>query len=168
MGQHLSTTIHDHRIAWLAAFAISIHILESTLPSPLPGLKPGLANIITITVLCLEGWSSAAWVSMLRILVGSIIIGTFLSPTFVLSLSGALGSLMILWPATKLPGKGFGPIGYSLLASLAHISSQFWIAYILFIPHPAVWHLFPVLLTFAVLLGIFNGIISYQIVTKLK
>ncbi|MGD9000355.1 MAG: Gx transporter family protein, partial [Granulosicoccaceae bacterium] len=35
----------DQRIARLAALAIVIHVAESALPSPLPGIKPGFANI---------------------------------------------------------------------------------------------------------------------------
>ncbi len=156
----LKSTAEDSRIAWLTALAVSIHVLESSLPSPIPGLKPGLANIITITVLCQFGWRTAAWVSILRVLVGSLILGTFLSPTFMLSFSGALASIFVLWLGSRLPGRGFGPLGYSLLASIAHISAQFVTAYQLFIPHPGLWRLFPVLLTFAIVLGIINGIIS--------
>ena len=55
-------------------------------------------------------------------------------------------------------------LGYSLLASMAHISAQFVTAWLLFIPHPGLWRLFPVLLTFAVALGIFNGIISHSLI----
>ncbi len=43
---HIRTTAEDHRIAWLTALAITIHIMESALPAPVPGLKPGLANVI--------------------------------------------------------------------------------------------------------------------------
>lgn len=163
----LHTTVEDHRIAWLAAAAVAIHVLESLLPSPLPGLKPGLANIITIIVLCLYGWSSAAWVSLLRVFVSSLLLGTFLSPTFMLSLGGALCTILILWPMTKLPGKGFSGLGYSIAAAMAHISGQFVIAYLWFIPHHAIWKLFPILLSFAVLVGLVNGIISNKVVKQL-
>lgn len=162
----IKSTPEDHRIAWLTALAISIHILESSLPSPVPGLKPGLANIIIITVLCQFGWRTAAWVSMLRVLVGSLILGTFLSPTFMLSLSGATASILAIGLASRIPGRGFSAIGYSLLASISHISAQFITAYLLFIPHPGLWRLFPVLLTFAIVLGIFNGIISLLLLKR--
>lgn len=164
----LTPNQEDHRIAWLTAIAVLIHIFESAVPSVLPGLKPGLANIITTTVLVLYGWRMAAWVSALRVLVASLLLGTFLSPTFMMSLSGALASIAILWLASKLPGRGFSAIGYSLLAAMAHMSGQFLCAWLLFIPHPGLWRLFPVLLTFAVILGIINGIISHRLVTKLQ
>ena len=90
----LSTTREDYVVAWLAALAIAIHIIESALPSPLPGVKPGLANVVTVAALILYGWRVAVWVSVLRVIAGSMLIGTFLSPTFVLSLSGALAALL--------------------------------------------------------------------------
>ncbi|MDH3525896.1 MAG: Gx transporter family protein [Gammaproteobacteria bacterium] len=159
----IQTTAEDQRIAWLAALAITIHILESAFPSPLPGIKPGLANVITIVVLIQFGWRSAAWVSLLRVLCGSLLLGTFLTPTFLLSLSGAVCSIGILWLAGRLPGRGFGPVGFSLLAALAHTAGQFTIAWLLFIPHPALWRLFPVLLTAALLFGTVSGIIAGEI-----
>lgn len=157
----------DHRIAWLTALAIAIHILESVIPSPLPGMKPGLANIITIAVMMLYGWRSACWVSLLRILIGSILIGTFLSPTFILSLSGALASLAILG-LSRLTGKLFGPIGLSLLAAIAHMAGQFSAAYLLFIPHQGLFTLLPVLMTSAVIFGLFNGIIVLKMLRRLQ
>lgn len=156
----IKATEEDYRIAWLTALAISIHILESALPSPLPGIKPGLANVITIAVLMQFGWRTAAWVSLLRVLCGSLILGTFLSPTFILSFGGALCSIAILWLACRIPGEGFGPIGYSVLAAVAHMTGQFLLANLLFIPHMAIWYLFPVLLTAALLFGILSGIIA--------
>lgn len=156
----IQTTREDITIAWLTALAITIHVAEGAFPSPLPGLKPGLANVVTIVVLIRFGWSSAAWVSLLRVLMGSLILGTFLSPTFVLSLTGALCSIAVLAPASRLPGTGFGPIGYSVLAALAHMGGQFLAAYWLFIPHPGLFHLLPVLMTAALIFGLLGGIIT--------
>jgi len=163
----IQTTAEDHRIAWFTALAITIHIIESALPSPLPGLKPGLANVVTITVLILYGWKAAAWVSILRVIAGSLILGTFLSPTFLLSFSGALCAILALFIADALPGKGFGPMGFSLLAALAHMTGQVSMAYIAFVPHPGIWQLFPVLIGFAVLLGASNGLISLFVLKRL-
>ena len=168
MKLSIQTTRDDQRIAWLTALAITIHIAESALPSPLPGVKPGLANIITIICLLQYGWHSAAWVAILRVLVGSILIGTFLSPTFALSMSGAVASIIALGLASRLPGKGLGPIGYSLVAAMAHMAAQFFVAYTLFIPHQGLFHLLPILMTVAVIFGLGSGIIASHIIDKLK
>jgi heptaprenyl diphosphate synthase len=158
----------DHLIANLTVLAIGLHLAESALPSPIPGIKPGLANIITVMVCVQYGWRSAAWVTFLRVLVGSIVLGTFLSPTFILSLSGSLAAVILLRIATLLPEKGFGPVGYSLLAALAHMASQIWVAYHLFVPHPAILGMVPLLMTMAIIFGIGNGILAALTMRKLE
>lgn len=163
----LIATPEDQRIAWLTAVAITIHIAESALPSPLPGFKPGLANIITVVVLMHFGWRAAAWVALLRVLAGSLLIGTFLTPTFVLSLGGSAASVAVLWLALRLPGRGFSAVGHSVAAALAHMGAQFALAWTLFIPHPGLVHLLPVLLTVALLFGLLNGIIAAQLLARL-
>jgi heptaprenyl diphosphate synthase len=163
----LQASREDLRIAGFAALAIVIHLAESALPTPLPGFKPGLANIITLYVLLTYGWRMAAWVSLLRVLGGSLLLGTFLSPTFMLSLSGALASLAVLAISIHLPGRPFGPVGHSCLAALAHMGGQFFTAYQLFMPHPALLSLLPVLLTAALLSGIVGGIIMHKVMQQM-
>ncbi|MEJ2644361.1 MAG: Gx transporter family protein [Gammaproteobacteria bacterium] len=166
--ESIRTTREDHRIAWLAALAIAIHIAEAALPSPLPGIKPGLANVVTIAALVRFGWGTAAWISLLRVLMGSLLLGTFLSPTFMLSLSGALASVATLGLASRLPGAGFGPIGYSVLAAMAHMAGQFTVAYYVFIRHPALLHLVPILMTAAVIFGLVSGIIVLMMLQQMR
>jgi heptaprenyl diphosphate synthase len=163
----IRTTRDDHRIAWLAALAITIHLAESALPSPLPGVKPGLANVITVIALVMFGWRVAAWVATLRVVAGSLLIGSFLTPTFMLSLSGALASLCILGLAVQLPGRGFGPLGYSLLAAQAHMAGQFATAYWLFIPHPGLLNLLPLLMTVALVFGLVSGTIAAAMLQRM-
>jgi len=160
-------TRDDHRIAWFTALAITIHIAESALPSPLPGVKPGLANVVTIIVLIKFGWQVAAWVNLLRVLAGSLLIGTFLSPTFILSLSGALISTSVLILLVKLPTQ-CSAFGYSIASAMAHTMTQFWVAYWLFISHEGLFYLLPVLMTFALIFGIINGLIALSVLKKLE
>lgn len=168
----LDTTRDDHLIAWLTALAITIHIAEGALPSPLPGIKPGLANVVTIAVLIKYGWRLATWVSLLRVLVGSLLMGSFLSPTFMLSLAGALASVGVLGLAkgamNYLPAAGLGPLGYSVLAAMAHMAGQFWVAYLLFIPHHGLFHLLPVLMTAALIFGIVSGMIAHAMLNQVR
>lgn len=168
MQVELHTTREDHRIAWLTALAIAVHVLESGLPMPLPGVKPGLANVITVAVLVIYGWRIAAWVSVLRVLVGSLVLGTFLSPTFALSMGGALAAILALGLGQLLPGRGFGPVGFSLLAALAHMAAQFTLAWVLFVRHEAILALLPVLMSFAVLTGVVNGIIAAAMLKRIS
>ena len=47
----IEATAADHHVAKLTALAIGLHIIEAVIPSPLPGVKPGVANIVTLFVL---------------------------------------------------------------------------------------------------------------------
>src|SRR5512147_1771230 len=111
----LDTTAEDHHIAKMAAVALGLTVLENAIPSPLPGVKPGLANIVTLIVLARFGWRAAAWVSLLRVIAGSLLFGNFLAPGFFLSLSGAVCSLTVLALSVRLPQRWFGPVTDSIL-----------------------------------------------------
>jgi heptaprenyl diphosphate synthase len=164
----MRSTREDHLIAALATLAITIHIAESALPMPLPGAKPGLANVVVIAALLLYGWKTAAWVSMLRVLAGSIVLGTFLSPSFVLSLSGAAASIAAVGLVWAVRPSLLGPVGYSVLAAMAHMAAQFHVAWLLFIPHPALFGLLPILMTLALIFGLTSGIIAQIALNLLK
>ncbi len=161
---HFTTTHEDHRIALLAALAISIHIIESAFPSPLPGIKPGLANVITLFCFIRYGWVRALQVSLIRGIISSLLLGSFLSPSFLLSLSGALLSLaslaLLQFSFRKHLNYQPSAIGYAIIASVSHISGQFLVAWYFFIPHPGLFKLLPIFITFAVLLGLVSGIIT--------
>jgi heptaprenyl diphosphate synthase len=110
---------------------------------PLPGIKPGLANIVTLIVLARYGWVAAAWVSGLRVFAGSLLLGHFLSPGFFMSVTGALFSLLTLALAIRLPRRCFGPVSWSILAAFAHISGQLLLAPMWLVPHDGLFVLLP-------------------------
>jgi heptaprenyl diphosphate synthase len=168
VNQTLEITREDIRIASFAALAIAIHVLESSFPSPVPGVKPGLANIITLLVLFRYGWKFAAWVSLLRVVAGSLIIGTFMSPTFLLSLSGALASLLAMLMLRPWTGKWVGVVGISVLSSVCHVLAQLLVAWWLFIHHHGLLLLTPLLITAGILFGIFNAIIAASVEKRLS
>ena len=160
---HITTTAEDHHIAKLTALAIGLHILEAVFPSPLPGVKPGIANIVTLFVLYEYGFITAAWVSLLRVFASSLLLGNFLSPTFVLSLSGALLSLAALFFAQYLPKKYFSAISLSIIAAFAHIAGQLIMVRLWLIPQTGVVYLVPIFAVAALLFGLVNGLITRQL-----
>jgi heptaprenyl diphosphate synthase len=162
MLRRLELTPDDHRIARLTAAAIAIALVESAVPSPLPGVKPGLANIITLLVLLRYDWATAAWVTLLRVLAVSLLVGQFLAPGFMLSLGGALASLDVLYlaqPLVRHMPRWFGPVTLSVLAALAHMMMQLVIVRLWLVPSPGVWVLAPVFVGAALLFGTLNGLI---------
>ncbi len=159
----LVVTDDDRRIARYAAAAIALTIAEAAIPSPLPGVKPGLANIVVLVVLARYGWRDAAWVSLLRVVAGSLVIGQFLAPGFFLAFAGALCSLAVLALAQHLPGRMFGPVTASILAAFAHIGGQIVLARVWLVPHDGVFYLVPVFATAALVFGTINGLIAARL-----
>lgn len=159
----LVPTAEDHRVARYAAAAIVLTVAEAAIPLPLPGVKPGLANIVTLIVLARCGWREAAWVALLRVLVGSLMLGQFLAPGFFLSLSGGLASLAVLGAAMHLPRRWFGPVSQSVLAAFAHIGGQLLVARLWLVPHDGVFYLAPVFALAATVFGLVNGLVAAQL-----
>lgn len=153
----------DRRLAALAAVAVGLTLAEAAIPLPLPGIKPGLANIVTLIVLWRWGWRAAAWVTLLRIVAGALALGTFLTPTFVLSLSGGVASLLILAWAVHLPRRWFGPVSLSLLAGFAHVAAQLGVANLWLMPQVNLLPLLPIFLGAAWLTGLANGLIALRL-----
>lgn len=162
------TTPDDHRVARLAALAIGLHLAEAVFPSPLPGVKPGIANIVTLYVLYRYDLATAAWVTILRVFASSLLLGNFLSPTFVFSLTGAVASLMTLFFAMRLPRRWFGPVTLSVLAAFAHIAGQLLVVRGWLIPHAGVAYLVPVFAAAALFFGAINGMITAKLLETSK
>ena len=162
----IKTTLLDHQIAQLSAIAIGLSLIESVLPSPMPGVKPGIANIITLYALYRFSFKTAMWVSIIRVFATSLILGQFLSPTFMLSLTGSILSLLTLYIGIKLPSKIFSPLSLSILSSFAHIAGQLILVRLWLIPHASIYYLIPIYSAAALLFGFINGWIAYRLLKQ--
>ena len=116
-------------IGMLLAISIVVSYLESFIPIFIPGVKLGLANAIILIMLYEFKWYEAFIVDILRILVVSFVRGTFLTPTFLMSITGGILSYLIMLLFSRI--KLFSSVGVSVLGSLAHVSGQILIASIL-------------------------------------
>jgi heptaprenyl diphosphate synthase len=161
----LRVTPEDRRVAWLATAAVALSLVDAAIPSPLPGVKPGLANIVTLVVLIRYGWGTAVWVSGLRVLAGSLLLGYFLAPGFFLALTGSVFSLLVLGVARHLPSRWFGAVSLSILAAFAHIGGQLLLARLWLIPHNGVFLLTPLFAAAALVFGTINGLIAAKLLS---
>ena len=162
----IEATAADHHVAKLTALAIGLHMFEAVIPSPLPGVKPGIANIVTLFVLYEYGFATAAWISLLRVFASSLLLGQFLSPTFVLSLSGALLSLAILFLTQHLPKKYFSVISLSIFAAFSHIAGQLAMVRLWLIPDTGVVYLIPIFALAALFFGLINGLVTDKLLQQ--
>lgn len=158
-----------YRIALLSAYALGLHGFESLLPTPIPWLRLGLANIITLTTLLLYGMRAAIMVTLIRVILGSLFTGTFLGPAFILSFGGGVTSTVAMGIIVSLIPKLFGPVGLSLIGALFHNIAQLFLAYFLFIQRiEAILLISPVIILLGTLTGTVNGVVSDIIIKNLK
>ena len=147
----------------LLAVTIVIAILESFIPSfTIPGIKLGFANIVILVTLYEVGILEAVFINLVRVLVVSLVRGTFFSMGFFMSLTGAFLSLgvMILF---HLVIKKFSIIGVSVIGSLFHVIGQILIAMIYMGSVYVVYYL-PITGISAVITGILVGFIARAII----
>ena len=159
------------RLSLLVACASVLQVAESLLPHPIPGVRLGLANIITVIAMVYIGPASAVELAVLRTLVSSMVMGTFLTPTFVLSFAGGVVSALVMILLFRLSGHGmfsFGLVGISVGGAVSHIATQVALVYLLFIRSSGVLWLWPWLILSAVVTGILTGMIAAQAVRRLE
>ena len=159
----LSTTREVTTVALLTAVGIALFVIESFIPAPLPFLKIGFANISSLVALMVLGVPQMFLVVVLRVFVGSMLVGSLLTPGFVLAFCGGLTSATAMALSHGARKGFFSPIGISLIGSLTHIVTQFLIVLLLYVQSPAVLFLLPLLL----LSGVVGGVVVGWIVLRL-
>lgn len=149
-----------HRVVFLAlliAMGTALHVAEALLPIPLPipGIKLGLANIVTLLAIYLYGFRDGLTVALLRVLLGSLIGGVFLAPGFLLGISGAIISTLIMATLLRYT-RCFTLIGISMAGAVGHNIGQLLAASLL-LQSNAIFFYLPVLLLAGIPSGIFTG-----------
>lgn len=162
--------LHDkYRIALLSGFALAIHGMESFIPLPLPWIRPGFANIITLITLELYGLYPTMMVTLIRVFVGSLFAGTFLGPAFLLSLGGGIASTLTMGFVSLLLPRVFSAVGISMIGALFHNIAQLVIAHFLIIQRiEAIIVITPLIVLLGILTGTINGFISGMVIKNLK
>ena len=160
---------HAEKVAFssiLICVALMLSYLETLLPYiPIPGFKPGIANIAITVALFRLGLPSAVFVSISRILLSTLL---FSSPsTLIFSLSGGICSLCVLAIYILLLNRFIGLIGLGVLSSTAHCIGQSLAASLLYGTSILFTYL-PWILLLAIPTGILTGTLSYLILVKIK
>lgn len=110
----------------LIALGFVLGYVESLIPIYLgaPGVKLGLANLVTIIALYSLGMRAAVGINVARILLSGV---TYAPASAILfSLSGAAFSLIVMALCKKF--RLFGMVGVSILGGVAHNIGQFLMA----------------------------------------
>ena len=153
-------------MAVLTAIALGIFMLEAQLPAPvpIPGVKLGLANIITLTAMCLLGRREAGVVLLLRVLMGAMFAGS--PSTLLFSAAGGLLAYLVMCLTIGLFGENQMWI-VSALAGIAHNAGQL-LACVLVVKTPGVFAYAPILAASGVVTGVFTGLVAQYLLKALK
>lgn len=157
-----------HRAAYFGVFtalALIFSYLETFIPIPLgiPGIKLGLANLLTVILLYKRNVKEALLLSIVRIVLSGFLFGNMFSILY--SLAGGLVSLLVM-AVLKHSGK-FSVMGISAAGGVAHNMGQLLIA-MAAVETYRVGYYFPVLLVAGLLTGLLIGIAAGQILSRLK
>ncbi len=120
-----------------------------------PGVKLGLANIITMLLLYFIGVRAAVIISVLRILLSGMLFGNGFA--IVYSLAGAASSILAM-SLLKKSGK-FGFVGISVMGGVFHNIGQIIVAAIVLETGALIYYL-PVLIISGLTAGIVIGVLS--------
>ncbi len=153
------------RIALLSAIALTIFLVEAQIPSPIPipGVKLGLANLVTVYALFVLGWADAGFILLTRIILGSIFSGT--PSIFFYSLGGGLASFLLMWALTRVvTSKQMWVCGVA--GGVAHNLGQLAVA-VAITRTPGLLFYLPVLLTSGILAGLFTGLGAQHLAKRL-
>ena len=154
------------RCSVLTALALALSVAEGLVPLtvliPLPGLRLGLANLVTIYALCTLGASDAFLILIARCFLGSLLGGNLTALAF--SLTGGILAYCIMWLLLRAPGLSL--FGVCVAGAAAHNSGQV-LAAIAVLGNPAIAVYLAPLLLASVVTGAATGAASILLVRRI-
>lgn len=153
-------------LALLSAIALTIFLVEAQIPPivPLPGVKLGLANIVTVFAVFAIGGKEAACVLFVRIFLGAVFAGNF--STILYSAAGGGCAILVTILLRKiLTKKQLWVAG--ALGAVAHSVGQMAMA-IFVTGTPSVIVYLPAMIAVSIVTGLFTGLCAQLLVNRGK
>lgn len=156
------TSVLAAEYGMMIALAFLLSYVETLIPISLgvPGVKLGLANLVTIVALYVIGVKGAVIISLVRILLVSLTFGNMFSMFY--SLGGGILSLVLMAPAKSK--RLFSQTGVSIIGGVGHNIGQLAVAAFV-VENAAVFYYLPFLLAAGTVAGALIGLLG-GIVTK--
>jgi len=149
----------------LIALAFVFSYVEAMIPLPVfvPGMKLGLANLVSVAGLYSVGLAGTALVAMVRIVLVGFTFGNTFSMLY--GLAGGTASMAVMILARK--SGWFSPVGVSILGGIFHNAGQLIIAAFV-VRTTGVFVYFPALLASGVVTGTVIGLLGGWIVERIR
>ena len=154
-------------LALLTAMAMGLHGVEAltAFVTPMPGVRLGLANIVTLICFAFFRKGQVFLVVLLRLVLTSLILGSFLTPGFWISAGGGLLSFGIM--ALLTGRKNLSVLGVSLAGAACHNLGQILAVWLL-LSNAGVFYYLPWLLLWAIPMGLFTGFSAKAAIQALR
>lgn len=157
-----------NRVAYFGVFtalALIFSYVETLIPINfgIPGVKLGLANLVIVIALYKIKLTEVYLLSVVRVLLSGLIFGNYFS--IIYSLAGGLLSLTVM--ALLKKSKGFSVMGISVAGGVFHNVGQLIVA-MLVVETFSVGYYFPVLLVAGLITGLVIGIVSAEMLKRIK
>jgi len=151
-------------LACLSAIALTIFMVEAQIPAlvPIPGIKLGLSNIITVFAVFALGPKDAASVLFVRIFLGAVFAGNF--STILYSAAGGTSAICVTIGLRKILSKKQLWIA-GTLGAIAHSIGQMAMA-IALTSTPGLAVYLPVMIAVSILTGSFTGLCAQFLVNR--
>lgn len=152
------------QLALLSAIALTIFMVEAQIPPvvPIPGVKLGLANIVTVFTVFAMGPKEGMAVLAVRIFLGAVFAGNF-STIFYSAAGGACAILVTIGLRRVLTKKQLWVAG--VLGAAAHSIGQMAMA-IFLLETPSLIVYLPVMLVISVITGCFTGLCAQFLMNR--
>lgn len=146
------------KLALFTTLALGIYAVEAALPTliPIPGIKPGLSNIITLVVLHRYGFKETLAVLLARIFLSTLLFGQALSLLY--SLTGGICCLFVMYLISRLLRRKMLFIT-GIMGALSHNAGQLLVA-LLITRVAGVLSYLPFLIISGIITGCFTGLCS--------
>jgi len=146
-------------LAMFTTLALIIYTVECAIPPlvPIPGIKLGLANIITLVTLQLYSPKDTFLVLLVRILLSTLLFGQAMSLMY--SLAGGFLCFIAMYFINRLLQKKFLFLT-GIIGALFHNIGQLTVAYLI-TTVPGVLAYLPFLLLSGIITGLFTGLCAH-------
>lgn len=153
-------------LSMMTAIAIILHYIESLFPLPvaIPGIKPGISNVVSLVALYLFGPGSAAFIMILRVFMTSFLYSGLSG--FIFSLAGGISAISFMVVIWRLKDKGFGIVGASVAGGIFHNAGQLLAASFVLGTFTVLSYL-PVLIISGIVTGFSTGILANILIPRL-
>lgn len=162
-----SLTPRQRNLALLAGLSVALYTVENLIPLPVPWLRIGIGNIGVLMALYMLGPLDGFFVLLIKIVIGSLFSGRFLSPFFLFALGAGIPSYWLMAGIKTLFGRRIGPVGVSVLGAVSHNLFQLGIAYLIVVQSLSVFYLAPVLVILGTVSGFLIGAAVRAILLRL-